>query len=274
MATKTCLLLKTRSTPSDPYDAAFNQAGLPPIFVPVLEHAEVNKEELEKTLSGRPHQTYSGLILTSQRAVEAVGRVLEKLNEEQKTNLLSMSVFTVGPATHKAIANLRFTSILGSESGNGSVLADYILSIRSKSEHRPLLFLVGDQRRDIIIRKLQSGQPSAPVVEQLVYVTRTMSTFPSLFASAVAEAESRDNDTGSVAWIIFFSPAGAEVALKELQKEQEAGRRRPRIATIGPTTEEYLVKEWKMQPEVVAKKPTAESLVEGILTWEQEHAQL
>lgn len=132
----------------------------------------------------------------------------------------------------------------------GDALADYILKHHDFAG-KPLFFVVGDRRRDIITRRMETA--GRPLKELVVYETITASTFPTEFERAVNEAR-------RLAWIVFFSPAGADVALEYLQQSQSSTR----IATIGPTTEEYLVKQWNMTPAVVAEKPTPEALCSAL----------
>ena len=67
------LLLKTKSNPTDPYDEAFRQkTPLIPVFVPVLSHQQVNGRLLCEMLQKEPSKRYIALIVTSQRAVEAL----------------------------------------------------------------------------------------------------------------------------------------------------------------------------------------------------------
>lgn len=84
-------LLKTKSLPQDGYEEYFLEAreGLvsaEPVFVPVLEHRfdEGNlalvRELLEQKQFGA--QKYGGLIFTSQRAVEAFGRLVNERKGE------------------------------------------------------------------------------------------------------------------------------------------------------------------------------------------------
>ena len=83
------LLLKTKSYPTDPYDVLFRSKQADPIFVPVLEHRHVNLDTISRIISegriegfgatGTQETEYGGLIITSQRAVEALGAVLESL---------------------------------------------------------------------------------------------------------------------------------------------------------------------------------------------------
>lgn len=83
------LLLKTKSTPTDNYEAHFSRAGrFAPQFVPVLQHNfhAANLQKLRRLLQSiEDHdgaclrdgeKSYGGLIFTSQRAVEAFARVV------------------------------------------------------------------------------------------------------------------------------------------------------------------------------------------------------
>lgn len=83
------LLLKTRSVPHDGYQEFFEEVRLgrvfEPTFVPVLEHRfdeknlGVVKELLrEKVFGSQEGGRYGGMIFTSQRAVEAFGRLVEE----------------------------------------------------------------------------------------------------------------------------------------------------------------------------------------------------
>ena len=67
------LLLKTKSIPTDPYDEAFRRkTPFVPVFVPVLSHQRVNEPQLREILQNEPAKRYTALIVTSQRAVEAL----------------------------------------------------------------------------------------------------------------------------------------------------------------------------------------------------------
>jgi uroporphyrinogen-III synthase len=80
------IFLKTKSSPTDPYDKYFAENPLEiagttynaeNIFVPVLQHQHINLSQLEKLVLGQ-NSEYHGMIITSQRAVEALGAVLDK----------------------------------------------------------------------------------------------------------------------------------------------------------------------------------------------------
>ena len=74
------ILLKTKSTPTDPYDVDFREkTPFIPVFVPVLVHQRVNASKLQSILENEPHNHYSSLIMTSQRAVEALANAMTSL---------------------------------------------------------------------------------------------------------------------------------------------------------------------------------------------------
>jgi len=74
------VLLKTKSGPKDPYDIAFRgKTPLVPVFVPVLVHQQVNESQLRNILQDEPHERYAALIVTSQRAVEALNNAMSEL---------------------------------------------------------------------------------------------------------------------------------------------------------------------------------------------------
>ena len=179
-----------------------------------------------------------------------------------------MIVYTVGPATALALAKLHFSTILGADTGNGTALATMIVQTCKREKplfteisatqkvvpDLPLLFLVGDKRRDIIPKRL--SEENIPLEELLVYETTVASTFEEELDQVL-----NDDQDGEVEWIVFFSPSGAEIALEKMKKIPH----RIKVATIGPTTEEYLRTEWNLTPDVVSAKPEPNSMVLGIL---------
>lgn len=160
-------------------------------------------------------------------------------------------VYVVGPATAKSVKLLGFTAanVLGAECGSGEALAEFILA---DAPPRPLLFLVGETRRDVIPRIL--GAAGVGVEELVVYETTVAESFREEFRSAVQRTE------GARRWIVVFSPAGADVAVGVLREHRESGEGGSCLAAIGPTTEKCLADTLGRRPEVVAGKPSPEGL--------------
>jgi uroporphyrinogen-III synthase len=144
---------------------------------------------------------------------------------------------------------------------------------------------VGEQRRDIIPKTLQSptlSQAEQITVEELVvYDTIEMESFRSDFATTWS-SNIRANHLQQ--WVVVFSPSGCRAMLEvwglldpetgKVKSKRVQDRRssvaapesQPRtyIATIGPTTSDYLLSQFGFDPDVVASQPTPEGLLDGI----------
>lgn len=198
-------------------------------------------------------------------------------------------VYTVGPATSLALRSIRAKQplqIFGSECGNGEALAHYMLSHYSTWHSSlqaltgrlpPVLFLVGETRRDIIPKTLMN--PELPMEQQVrvdeveVYGTGVMESFYCNFVDLL-----QDSKEEALRWVVIFSPTGCEAALRALRiLDPKTGKAKENyqsegtfIATIGPTTRDYLTKEFGYTPDVVAKKPSPEGIAEAITAYMKE----
>ncbi|KAI0845345.1 tetrapyrrole biosynthesis, uroporphyrinogen III synthase [Daldinia vernicosa] len=290
------LLLKTKSSPTDAYQDIFsvpNDDGFPsfePIFVPVLQHRfeDDGMQQFEKLLRERrinrsADSAYGGLIFTSQRAVEAFAKLVDEGKGDQTwPHLQDIPVYSVGPATTRALKAIPQTpplQIFGEHTGNGDALARFILDhygewYKDRPTKPPLLFLVGEQRRDIIPKTLMDeALPDGrqiEVTEIVLYGTGVMESFASDFADVLQRTTSRPER-----WVVVFSPTGCDSMLKGLDLldqatgkavEKASGVKPPTsIATIGPTTANYLKKTFHYEAKVCAKEPTPEGVRQGIL---------
>lgn len=290
------LLLKTKSVPTDTYEELFSSCDnnqYAPVFVPVLEHRfkrdaldSVRQHIINRGLvptSQKGFATYGALIFTSQRAVEAFNEVVEDIRREgihPVDELLpeSLPLYVVGPATARGLRALNLRCpILGEETGNGEALAGFILEhyngLYPDVMNPPILFMVGDKRRDIIPKTLQSEELAfdkrARVDELVIYETGEMHSFMTNFTTIWR----KNADSGSKRqWVVVFSPTGCQAMLESLGlldvetgKAKTANRSRDvLIVTIGPTTRDYLINEFAFVPDVVAEKPSPEGIVEGI----------
>ncbi|KAJ6016061.1 Tetrapyrrole biosynthesis uroporphyrinogen III synthase [Penicillium herquei] len=298
------LLLKTRSSPNDSYDDFFNAKNYIPSFIPVLEH-RFNKTNLSQVrnlfVSGaftpnsnanttentnEDTQRYGGMIFTSQRAVEGFANMIEQdglpLDPKSTSSLI---LYTVGPATARSLTTLRDAhlpgaTIYGADAGTGENLAHMILehyntiytSSSSTSISKPaLLFLVGEQRRDIIPKTLMSDtlplQERITVEEIVVYETGEMDSFEKDFQESVQKYE---NEGQEEIWVVVFSPSGCEAMLRVLglgpfaSDKGDGNERKIFVATIGPTTLDYLRNKFAFEADVCAEKPSPDGIVEGI----------
>ncbi|KAL1310859.1 hypothetical protein AAFC00_001091 [Neodothiora populina] len=302
------LLLKTKSVPTDHYEELFSREGsnYTPSFLPVLEHRFKVKviQWLEAVIKNRGSVSipshdrtddpqFGGLIFTSQRAVEAFSSIVQSIGSEHIQDLLPAYVplYVVGPATARGLRSLGLPNpVIGEESGNGQTLAAFMLEhynalpssqISPCGKKLPLLFLVGEVRRDIIPRTLQSpdldDDQRIGVVERVVYETGEMESFHIDFSRALTDNEKAGT---KLQWVVVFSPQGCKAMLQCLGwLDLSTGRYDPRletqgalvtrIATIGPTTRDYLINELGFEPHASAEKPSAEGILATLETYQK-----
>lgn len=168
----------------------------------------------------------------------------------------------------------------------------------NKREKPPLLFLAGETRRDIIPRTLMrdpslSADQRIHVEELVVYETRLLPSFADdlratldrllLFGNEKPPTAAAAAAAAAPIWIVVFSPTGCRELLTVVgilddddEEKEETGREKKRewsskdqvkIASIGPTTQSYLLDELGFRPHVCAEKPTPESVAEAIRGW-------
>ena len=307
-------LLKTRSTPNDGYEERFCTAAacLPfsPTFVPVLEHqlwddgmTVVRNLLIKREIHAKDGSKYGGMIFTSQRAVEAFAKLVDETKGISSRSLIGIGltgsqgapgwphlqdipIYTVGPATSRALRSIPQTpplNIFGAEMGNGEALAHYMLEhyitwYKDLDVKPPILFLVGDQRRDIIPKTLMDPKLSdsrrIQVDELVVYGTGIMESFEQDFSTILVETNGKP-----LRWVVVFSPTGCEAMLRALglldsqtgkvKEGVKSARKGTYIATIGPTTRDYLRNQFGYEPDVCAAKPSPEGIDDGIKAFMQ-----
>ena len=192
------------------------------------------------------------------------------------TDKPTLPLYTVGPATSRTLHTLSTPTppclahlqpkILGANTGNGDNLARFILSDYPQHSPtlRPLLFLVGETRRAIIPNTLSSATPPIPLTELEVYSTLISPTFRNVFASLLISLRTLGHKRIVIA---VFSPQCCDAMLEVLRKRAEnerGGKSRYYLATIGPTTREYLASEFGVEADVVAGRPSPEGLADGV----------
>jgi uroporphyrinogen-III synthase len=199
---------------------------------------------------------------------------------------------------YSVLAPLR-PQIFGSHTGNGEALAQFILehyhSLPGPNHTLPLLFLVGEQRRDVIPKTLMdptlAEAKQIHVDELIVYETGVMESLAQDFTLQL-ESNARHGEVV----VVVFSPSGCEALLRCLgyiddgKQLTEKGRSRGDgkkivpsqaeegtryiIATIGPTTRDYLEREFGFKADICAEKPSPEGVGEGVKKFlaERSHA--
>jgi len=111
------------------------------------------------------------------------------------------------------------------------------------------------------------------VTEVEVYGTGVMGSFERDFAQRLSETRGEGEGPR---WVVVFSPTGCEAALRALGVlDRETGRARAGagerkgkagtyVATIGPTTRDYLRETFGFEPDVCAECPSPEGVGEAI----------
>lgn len=236
----TIYLLKNRSEDTDlaradPYEKALDAVE----FIPIMDYHNVNVEELKAALTNQLR--YDGIIVTSQRAVDAMKCVLHEIPQ----SILSKHIYTVGPTTAKRLEALNFTNVQGSDSGNGIALASHMIATVPKGSK--FLFLAGEiHRRQLPDRLMEAGHS---VTTSIVYRTTPNAHVGELIRKRVSHGD----------WIVFFSPSHTHEVLEALRTTDK----RIHLAAIGPTTHTFL-KESGFSVNAIAPDPTAHGLKQAI----------
>lgn len=179
---------------------------------------------------------------------------LEELDIDIRSQILKKIGYTVGPATARILSQVGFNDVRGGENaGNGSKLAEIVMNDVDSNEKKKIVFLTGEIRRDIIPKKLIGC--GYDLSERVIYKTNEREDVKENFL----ETKKRASNGG---WIVFFSPQGTGSIVEELKHDQTSWK----IASIGPTTEEYLESNG-LKPNVIAKKPDPDSLYEEIINY-------
>ncbi|KAB8293317.1 hypothetical protein EYC80_007643 [Monilinia laxa] len=288
-------LLKTKSVPNDGYEERLEEVRYNVVKFMDEGVKEVKKFLRDRDIGKEDGKKYGGLIFTSQRAVELFAKLVEEGRQDGNVSdewpyLGDIPIYTVGPATSRALRSVPHNpplNIFGAETGNGEALAHYMLEhygnwYKDRTIKPSLLFMVGEQRRDIIPNTLMnpnlSDDKRIQVDELVVYGTGVMESFEVNFTNLLKDTKDRD-----IRWVVVFSPTGCEAMLRSLgmldsqtgkvkqSNDGEDGKRKTFIATIGPTTRDYLKTTFDYEPDVCAEKPSPEGVIEGIRKFLDHH---
>ena len=201
---------------------------------------------------------------------------------------LRVRLYAVGPATGRALEGVRDEFLDGCEifggkgAGSGEVLAGMMLG-KGEGEYdvvnedgrgrRPVLFLTGETRRDVIPRMLMDerlGERRVQVDEMVVYTTAELDEFEFNFAKVLLETDPLVTG-GAVRWTVVFSPMAGKGMLIGLgwwderagKCRENLGERKTYVCCIGPTTREYL-RGLGFETDVMAEKPSPQGVKDGI----------
>ncbi len=233
------IVLFRAETPDDPYAHQLRVAGFAPEFVPVLQFRPINEERLRGALASS--EAYSGLLLTSERAVTRVHSAISSLAPWRQ-----LPLYVIGPRTR---------SLMGVESWSGPVvsatsgakLARKIIA--ANRDPRPILFPCSSRRRD----ELPTTLAAASIAVEEIPAYATIPVQPEVAGDAEAPA-----------WVVCFSPSGVEAVVPLLTDQWKSASR----AAIGTTTAEAFDRAG-LPARAVALEPEASALTDAILAAEE-----
>lgn len=119
----------------DEYHKVLRENGMKPFSIPVLSFQFDNQQQLVQKLREPYH--FRGMVLTSQRAVEAMERCVNELisREVWKNSLRNdwqdKAIFVVGEATAKAALDKLGLESTGHEAGSAEALVPVILHCKN-----------------------------------------------------------------------------------------------------------------------------------------------
>ncbi|GAA5816044.1 hypothetical protein MFLAVUS_009566 [Mucor flavus] len=274
---KTIVLFKKKDT-VDEYHDLFLERGYVPQFIPVLDHETKNIEAIKDMLLLGPHQAnFNGLILTSQRSVQAMSEAFNlllqqglSLSEQVVSDWNALPVYMVGPQTAKVLSQFALFNTGHNHNWNiypraAELIQPLIDGQQKFNGQGRLLFLAGDKRRDLIPTELARAQLA-------VYELQSYAT------CVHADLSQAMQNFCIPDWLVYFSPSGLKFLLSCVDSETRQNllaacqkRKTPytKIAAIGPTTFEYIHEELGLQSDVVAKEPDALHLVNDIIHFDK-----
>ena len=265
------ILLKTHS---QEYETTFNAHGYHPHFIQVLETYLITGE-LSQILSSSPDSRFSGVIITSARAVDAWKASLPH------SSWSSVPFYSVGKTTSQSLSQAFPSYDIRGQSGTSEKLAQFIIddTKRHKDTKLPLLYLTGDKTRSTMSTLLsEAGIPSQEIN---VYETRQADDLE-------RQIETATSDMLSPVWVVFFAPSSSQMALPFLHQifelapasqadvdvtPSEVPGPVARVAAIGPTTATHLREVEGIHVQVVPESPQVDLLVEKMKWIDEQKAQ-
>ncbi|CAL9731138.1 uroporphyrinogen-III synthase [Monosporozyma unispora] len=250
------IFLKNKTIPIDKYESLSRRYNFNKIkFLPLIKHTNLPNEILSLFNDLSYLESLKYIIVTSQRTVECLYlEVIPNLTLEQTNQLFNKRVYTVGPATGEFLRRCGFKDVIGDEMGNGNNLSDMIIDTLNPETAGQFLFLVGLIRTDIIKNKLLNAGYN--VKEVIAYATEPLDNNLRHLQEEI--------DVQQENWVVIFSPQGITEIIEYLRDHHSHNIK---IASIGPTTEAYLLKHG-ITPHVSSPKPSPESLLQVISSYE------
>lgn len=239
------------------------QGGYDVTCIPVLDFHFVNLDLLTEALN-RPDD-YSCLLMTSQRAVDAISKAAdaEAGGGHLRSNWSGKTTFVVGSATGQLAESIGL-KVKGAESGNSEKLATILIEDMfsdSCLSSKPVLFPCGNLK----LETLPSSLRAAGLAMKCLTVYETTAD-----GNLKQNLETFISNNGCVEYIVFYSPSGVKYAFHLLQQLGFLAND-VKLVAIGPTTEKAIVTNggtvWG-----TSAQPNAEQLLQLLLSHGQKSA--
>lgn len=218
------VLFKSESDGPDKFAKLLEDNNFDVRSIACLEFQFKNSELLSEKLSSA--DDYAGLIFTSQRAVRAVDKAVERravlADWAGKTN------YSVGESTSELARSLLQLETQGQLSGNANELAGFIISKHKGESSKPFLFPSGNLKQDVLEKNLQDQAIEVESVEAYETVQH-----PTLGESI------KILKSVKIGFLVFFSPSGIKFSLPILKKHG-IDLRDLKIIALGPSTRKSL----------------------------------
>jgi uroporphyrinogen-III synthase len=260
--TKKRVILFKKQDINDEYNELFLKNDYIAEFIPVLDHKSNNVEIIKNILlQGPEYYNYTGLILTSQRSVQAMKEALDvigHLPQHISSEWNELCMYIVGPQTAKCLLEL---SLFNNDKKHPWIIAprasELTPLIINDQHNKKLLFLAGDKRRDFIPTELTNANIKFDEVQS--YITCPHNDL----SKNIQNLPFSD-------WIIYFSPSGLKFILSSIDTstKQKFLATSVNIAAIGPTTADYILEQYNHPPNVMADHPDAHHLIQAILQFD------
>ncbi|XP_015112155.1 uroporphyrinogen-III synthase [Diachasma alloeum] len=236
---------KAANEGQDSYVKVFEGAGYSCQVLSTLSFSFVNAQKLRDRLE--TPESYSGLIFTSQRSVEAIKHCLA--DNPLSPPWRELPAYCVGPATENLAKNaLDLANCVGSRSGNAQELAKFIIS-RHTNRDQPLLYPCSGIARETVQQMLEEAQIS---VEKITaYETLPSETLEDDLLDIVKESQI----------VVFFSPSNVKNVIAIAEKNNLTGGMRP--VAIGPVTAEA-IEDRGLRIYATAAKPDPQALLKSV----------
>ncbi|KAF6018137.1 hypothetical protein EB796_023562 [Bugula neritina] len=239
------LLLKTEK-PNDSFKKALEENGYRAHCISALEFCYINLEELAEQLNSP--EEFSGIIFTSQNAVEACAKAQSASKRDLIGKWKDKFNYVVGEATYTKAKETLGLDCKGASSGNAGKLVGQIVSDLKPEETGKFLYPKTSLKTiDLAGRLAQEG-----FVSQEIEVYNTLPA-----ADFCANVQSYKNNLGNADFVVFFSPSGVEHFFSYIQMIFE---KTSKIIAIGPSTSEKLL-QCQAADHYVLESPNADSLI-------------